>query len=200
MLPNKRKTGRPSKNVFSGQTEVGRQSAYSLVGIMRSIVIIMATAFLAPAQPALASDTDSRDCPITHGAQSLGPPYPKSENWYGSGAFAVKLPAHGKWATTKDDALVAARVSWFSPGFRPGMEENLNVKTRRIGKSENDSVVSGPTNAHSPSLGAWIMLTDIDFPSPGCFEISAEYLSQSIVFVVLVVDIDGNYRELNDAD
>ena len=45
VLPNKRKTGRPSKNVFSGQTEVGRRSAYSLVGIMRSIVIIMVTAF-----------------------------------------------------------------------------------------------------------------------------------------------------------
>ena len=167
---------------------------------MRSITVIMATTFLASTQPALASDSDSRDCPITHFAQSLGPPYPKSENWYGSEAFAAKLPSYGKWATTRDDALVAARVSWFSPGFRPGMEENLNVKTRRIGDSENDSVVFGPANAHSPSLGAWIMFTDIDFPSPGCFEISAEYLSQSIVFIVLIVDIDENYRELNDAD
>ena len=160
----------------------------------------MATMFLACAQPALASETDSRDCPITHAATSLGPPFPKSENWYGSQAFAVRLPAHGKWATTQDDALVAARVSWFSPGFRPGMEENLDVKTRRIGESENDAVVAGPTNSHSLSFGARIMLTDIDFPSPGCFEISAEYLSQSIVFIVLIVDIDENYRELNNAD
>ena len=129
----------------------------------------------------------------------LGPPFPESENWYGSEALAVMLPAEGRWATTKKDASIAVKLFWWSSGFKPGMEENLTVKIRNLSGGENDAVANRPTNAHAESLGGWTMLTGIDFRTPGCWEISGEYLGQTLTFVVQVVDVEQYLRERRDA-
>jgi hypothetical protein len=126
-------------------------------------------------------------CPRTVGYAALGEPLPKSGNWYGSHALAVNLPKNGVWSTTAPGAQIAVKLFWWSAGFRPGMESNLNVTLRELTGAANTAVVSKPTNAGAKSLGGWAMLTGIDFPEPGCWEITGKYLGQELTFVVETV-------------
>ena len=129
------------------------------------------------------------NCPVTLGTDRfLGPPFPESENWYGSEGLAVMVPGNRAWGTTGANALIAVKLFWWSAGFKPGMESNLNVSIRNLGGKLIDAVVSDPTNAHAESLGGWSMLTGIDFPSAGCWEITGAYLGQTLTFVIETVD------------
>jgi hypothetical protein len=132
------------------------------------------------------------NCPITVGSNTLGPPFPDSDNWYGSEALAVVLPADGIWGITGPDARIAVKLFWRSAGFKPGMESNLKVNITNLNGKPNDAVVKDVTNAgaDAESLDGWAMLTGIDFPSPGCWQITGEYLGQSLIFVVATVDFE----------
>jgi hypothetical protein len=135
-------------------------------------------------------------CPHTKGYEVLGPPLPKSESWYGSEALAVSLPKDGIWPTTARGALIAVKLFWWSAGFRPGMESNLSVTVRELAGARVSAVVSKPTNAYAESLGGWTLLTGIDFPEPGCWEITGKYLGQELTFVVETVraNVDDRSR------
>jgi hypothetical protein len=123
-------------------------------------------------------------CPRTIGYAALGAPFPNSQSWYGSHALAVSLPKDGTWPTTAPGARIAVKLFWWSVGFRPGMESNLKVTVSELTGAPVTAVVSRPTNAHAESLGGWTMLTGIDFPEAGCWEITGKYLGQEITFVV----------------
>ena len=141
----------------------------------------------------LAESGDS--CPITSGSDKfLGPPFPEAENWYGKESLAVILPANGLWPTTKSGHLMAVKLFWWSLGFEPGMESNLSVDIRSLNGKPVRAKINKPTNAHSESLGGWTMMTGIDFPDPGCWQISGEYLGQILTFVVETVDVDEYLR------
>lgn len=127
-------------------------------------------------------------CPVTVGSDSLGPPFPESENWYGSEALAVILPEDGRWGITGPNALIAVKLFVWSAGFKPGMERDLSVKIEPLSGQANDAVVGGATNAGAKSLGGWTMLTGIDFPSVGCWRLTLDYLGQSLSFVVETYD------------
>jgi hypothetical protein len=155
---------------------------------MKTVLAVLAlTAVLLSPASAVAEFT----CPRTIGYGSLGPPLPKSENWYGTDALAVQLPRTGAWPITAPGALIAVKLFWWSAGFRPGMESNLNVTIRELGGAEVTAVISKPTSAHAASLGGWTMLTGLDFPEAGCWEITGEYLGQSLTFVVETVKSDA---------
>ena len=111
-------------------------------------------------------------CPRTSGNASLGPPFPRSESWFGSEALAVNLHNNGVWKTTAPGAQIAVKLFWWSAGFKPGMEKNLKVSIRELSGAPMTAVVSRPTNAGAESLGGWTMLTGIHFPEPGCWEIT----------------------------
>src|SRR5262245_56413915 len=77
------------------------------------------------------------ECPRTLASgTSLGKPFPESENWFGSEALAVILPADGIWWGMGPQYHYRNKLFWWSTGFRPGMESNLIVKGKRLdGKS-----------------------------------------------------------------
>lgn len=128
-------------------------------------------------------------CPVSAGSdRTLGPPFPESENWYGSEALAVILPNDGIWGVTGPTARIAVKLFIWSVGFEPGMESNLAVKIENLNRQPNDALVKGVTNAKAESLGGWTMLAGLDFPSSGCWRITAAYLGQSLSFVVETVD------------
>lgn len=156
---------------------------------MRTVLAAQACVaiLLGPAASAAAEFT----CPRTVGHEALGPPLPKSENWYGSESLAVQLPPSGTWPTTAPGALIAVKLFWWSAGFRPGMESNLSVTIRELSGAAATAVISKPTNAHAASLGGWTMLTGIDFPQPGCWEITGKYHGQRLTFVVETVRAGG---------
>jgi hypothetical protein len=48
-----------------------------------------------------------------------------------------------------------------------------------------ESFVAGPaTNAHHVDFGGWAMLTGIDVPTRGCWELTGTFREQSVTFVV----------------
>src|SRR5262245_46454114 len=107
--------------------------------------------------------SQSTTCPVTIGTASLGPPFPQSENWYGSESLAVVLPEDGKWGITGPNARIAVKLFVWSVGFKPGMEQNLSVNVESLAGGPNDAVVKDVTNAGAASLGGWTMLAGIDF-------------------------------------
>ena len=147
---------------------------------MKSVVVLLfATATLLGSAAA-----PEVSCPRTVGSNALGPPLPASGHWYGSESFAVQLPPDGTWPTTAPEARIAVKLFWWSAGFKPGMESNLSVTLKELSGAPANAVVSRATNAHAESLGGWTMLTGIDFPDPGCWEITGRYLGQELKFVV----------------
>ena len=134
-------------------------------------------------------------CPVTPGPDEIfGAPLPKGKNWYGSESLAVKLPTDGIWPTTISGDLIAVKLFWWSVGFEAGMESNLTVDILSLNGKTVRAKVGKPTNAYAESLGGWTMLTGIDFPDPGCWQISGAYLGQILTFVVETVDVDEYLR------
>ena len=131
--------------------------------------------------------------------------------WYGTEGLAVELGS-GKWGTTHRH-----KVLWRSVGFRPGTESNLRIEIKNLlggpvtgSFSEARSFYPGTdwrglgledVEAAAQEILAetdgWFMLTGADLPEPGCWEISAEYLGQTLTFVVETVDsdVDGGSAE-----
>lgn len=137
------------------------------------LTALIPTAFLFGSMSANAAFT----CPRTLTDES---------NWYGSDALAVHIGPDAVMPTTAPGALIAVKMFWRSAGYKPFMERNLKIKVRELSGAPMTAVVSRPTNAKPPA-GEWMMLTGVDFPKPGCFEFTAEYLGQKLKFVIEVV-------------
>ena len=150
---------------------------------MKSVVALL----LVSAALSTSAVAAEASCPRTGGANALGSPFPTSEHWYGTESLAVQLPP-GAWPTTAPGARIAVKLFWWSAGFRPGMESNLSVELKELSGAPAGAVVSRATNARADSLGGWTMLTGIDFPTAGCWEITGRYLGQELKFVVETIE------------
>lgn len=167
-----------------------------------SELIVVAIVLVAPtsttADEAVSGTEMGDTCPVTLGTDELL--NSDSRNMYGSEALAVALPADGTWPITGPTGRIAVKLFWRSAGFRPGMERHLRLEIVNLNGGPNDAFVKDVTNANSVPddletarfdeewQDGWVMLAGIDFPSPGCWEITGEYLGQSLTFVVRTVD------------
>jgi hypothetical protein len=154
---------------------------------MRSHALIFAAAFAAlPVAGSLRAEEASTCLATLPSGVALGKPFPASESWYGSESLAVILPSGGIWTGMGAEHRYRDKLFWWSHGYRPGSESNMVVRGRRLDRDAPPADISRTTNAHSPSLGGWTMLVAVEFPSPGCWEITGEYLGQKLSFVVSV--------------
>lgn len=132
-----------------------------------------------------AAADESGNCPKTMPSDDLlAAPFPSSDRWYGSEALAVMLPLEGIWRGLGPRHRFREKLFWWSSGFKPGLESNLQVSARKLDGTGSEGDISQPTNAHAPDLGGWTMLVMVEFPSPGCWEITGTYLGQTLSFVV----------------
>ena len=171
--------------------------------------LLVAVASLHAAQ--LAAQTDD-SCPVTTADDPLaGIAIP---GWYGTASLAVQFSGQAMiWPTTPADALLAGRLQWRSSGFRPGTEAYLKIEVRNLKGGPVTARISEARNAYIPSVQPgraltreealamvreaegspenWWMLTGVDFPEPGCWEIAADYLGQKLTFVIESVPADA---------
>lgn len=153
----------------------------------------------------MAAAQSDHACPVTTSEDPLaGAAIP---GWYGTESLAVRFSDKAMiWPTTKPEALIAGRLEWRSSGFRPGSESNLKLLIENLQGRPVTARISGAQNAYMPSvqpggtltdseadalkremlvsLDRWRMLTGVDFPEPGCWRISADYLGQKLTFVI----------------
>lgn len=128
---------------------------------------------------------ESGACPTTvPSAALLGEPFPASDHWYGSETLAVILRPQGIWRGMGPGYNFRDKLFWWSLGFRPGLESNMEVSGRSLDNPALKADISRTTNAHAPSLGGWTMLVLVEFPAPGCWEITGRYFGQQLSFVV----------------
>lgn len=149
------------------------------------------------------------NCLRTTGADTaFRDPWPAASTWYGTEALAVVLPKDGIWPTTKPGNRISVKVFWYSTefqataerGFDDGAHMGFEARIRRLDSGPNDAVISGPNWAGLGGLGEnWTILTGIDFPSAGCWEITAEYLDQSLTFIVETIDRIEWRKRVEDA-
>jgi hypothetical protein len=102
---------------------------------------------------------------------------PEGNFWYGTEHL---------WTMIRRDSMRARRDKFFfwRPGYNGAVEPRPNLQV--IARSLDSGVaIVAPiaTNASHPSFGGWAMLTMIDFPSPGCWDVSATYGGYTIRFV-----------------
>jgi hypothetical protein len=179
----------------------------------RVTVFVSVVAFFGAAPLAAQSDDA---CPVTTTEDPLaGAALP---GWYGTESLAVQFSGGAMiWPTTKPGALLAGRLEWRSSGFIPSPESHLKVQIKNLRGGPVTARISGAQSASIPlvqpgrqlthseadalareaevSTERWRMLTGVDFPEPGCWEISADYLGNRLTFVIESVPID-KYRAL----
>lgn len=122
-------------------------------------------------------------------------PYPAiapSKNfWYGHEGLWTMLQSHGTWARLpRNDKGYRQKVFWWHPGFDGRVEArpNLIVTGRRLDGTESFVNPTPATNARHADFGGWTILTGIDVPTTGCWELTGTYRGQSVSFVVWITD------------
>lgn len=121
-------------------------------------------------------------------------PYPSrapyKNFWHGGERLWTMLEGDGTWAGLwRNDRGFRQKVFWWYPGFDGRVEArpDLIVTGRRIDGPE--SFTHRPaTNAHHVDFGGngWTILTGIDVPTTGCWELNGTYRGESVTFVVWV--------------
>ena len=99
------------------------------------------------------------------------------------------LGADGTWAgLPRNDRGFRQKVFWWYPGFdgRVEAQPDLNVTGRRLDGPESFVHAVPATNAHHVDFGGWTILTGIDVPTPGCWELTGTYRGQTVSFVVWI--------------
>ena len=123
-------------------------------------------------------------------------PYPSSPPddryaWFGTPELWTMLKRDGEvWDAA--NAPVAAQVKMFFwssnwAGMREEQEPGLTVVATRLdgpGTVRTDHA----TNAAAESLGGEAMLSGIEFPTPGCWQITASYRDAHLSFVAWITD------------
>jgi hypothetical protein len=120
------------------------------------------------------------------------PPYEASpgqdEFYFGTDDFWTILPSDGVWQTQHDQATYDRRkIPWFSKDYwwLSRSEEDLVVDAKRLDRAGSVHQ-PGATNAFTPERQTSAMLNSIEFPSTGCWEISAHWHDHELKFVVWV--------------
>lgn len=143
-------------------------------------------AFLLPNAP-----RNSAACPVTRKtAQVFVPPAPYPQVapygnfWYGSASLWLMLPSDGTWAQLR----FGDKMFWWSSGYTASAEPKpaLKISGKRLDGNETFEI-SDATNAYHSDFGGWAMLTGVQVPTSGCWEIRGEYHKTSTAFVVQVL-------------
>ncbi len=156
---------------------------------------------LAPASPQTSSELASAphyppvNCPVTTPPDPpfIPPaPYPQSPPgdyfWYGGASLWTALPQNGVWADLPHNPEgYTQKVFWWREGYSwtEEPEPKLLVTGQRLDTPAPPPNVSRATNAFAADIQS-AMLVGVDFPTPGCWEISGHYADADLSFVIWV--------------
>jgi hypothetical protein len=122
------------------------------------------------------------------------PPYAatpgQAEFYFGSDDFWTTLPNDGVWETQHDHSTYDRnKIVWFSKDYwwLSGMEKDLAVDAKRLDGAAKAVHMTWATNAFLPERQESAMLSEIEFPATGCWEVTAHYQSHELKFVVWVM-------------
>lgn len=148
------------------------------------------------AQVDLALSIPPADCPVTTpGKVTFEAPEPYSPDapwdgmfWYGFKGLWTALQTNGVWSGLPDNSEgYTQKIMWWSHYYslEDEPEPALVVFGRRLDADAPPLKFDGATNASAADIGD-AMLTGVDFPTLGCWEITGRYKKTGLTFVVWV--------------
>lgn len=134
-------------------------------------------------------------CPITQPQDPVYvPPEPYSPQapyglfWYGSDALWTALEPDGRWyALPHDEGAYGQKVFWWREGYDMTKENQpqVTVSGWRLDGDSPAFEQAGATNGYHADMGQF-MLTGVEVPAAGCWEITGHYREAELSFVVWV--------------
>ncbi len=172
------------------------------LALVAGVFIGLWGAQLLPREPAnrdlainpVSSATVAAGCPVT---RPPDPPFVPAEGpqrppdyehafWYGTDALWTMPTFGGTWALARgEDGWYTQKTFWWSKDFAE-IEPKITVTARRLDGSAAAIHTGRPTNAGSDFGSA--MLVGVEFPTAGCWELTAAYRGHSLSYVVYVQD------------
>jgi hypothetical protein len=135
------------------------------------------------------------DCPITVPSSSpVAVPGNTGPAWYGSEALAVQLPVNGQWRGLGAAHHYRNKTWFWRRGYDAASEARPDLTVAGVKVGDDSSAqqlhVGRATNAMGASWQQMLVL--VEFPSAGCWQVTATYtyagITQDLTFVVQVVD------------
>lgn len=160
-------------------------------------LIVLSQASVSQSSKAMNAVPDS--CPVTrpHRTSLFVPPFPFPATaspgtfWFGTDKLWTSLPADGTWKGLPHykpgDPTFRQKLAFWRQGYDPHAEPrpNLTVSGRRIDSQ------AGPLQSDGKGNGSWtrddqFIMTGINLPTTGCWEITGRYENDELTFVVWV--------------
>jgi hypothetical protein len=145
--------------------------------------------------PSLIPTSPLADCPVTQPQDPLfvpPEPYasiaPYGEFWYGTNDLWTMLQPDGQWyALPHDGDGYGQKVFWWREGYdmRTEQQPQITVSGRRLDGDAPAFEQTGGTNGYHADMGEF-MLTGVEVPTAGCWEITGRYGQAELSFVVWV--------------
>jgi hypothetical protein len=123
-----------------------------------------------------------------------------SHAWFGSEALAIRLPADGIWRGMGPEHHYRDKLWFWRRGYSARSESRpaLTLHGLKLGGGAEERLhIADATNAFGPGWDR--MLVGMEFPTAGCWRVTATYLhvgiESELTFVVEVVDSTQGGRE-----
>lgn len=149
------------------------------------------------AETSTASSIPPADCPVTTtGILSFEAPAPFSPKapwpgifWFGSEGLWTALHENGVWSALPNTSDgYTQKIMWWSSAYslKDEPQPDLVVSGRRLDADAPALRFYGATNAMADDIGE-AMLTGVEFPTLGCWEVTGQYKGAELIFVVWIV-------------
>jgi hypothetical protein len=139
-------------------------------------------------------------CPVTKPYQTslfVPPfPYPRKPSpgsfWVGTDKLWTSLPTEGAWrglrGYTPDDPTFRQKMFFWRQGYgSTERQPGLTVTGRRLDSPAPPLQVDKPSSGwFAPNSELSFMVTGVNFPTLGCWEITGRYKDDELTFVVLM--------------
>lgn len=137
-------------------------------------------------QALLRIDT-TQSCPVTLPNESRPPGQPRSVSWYGNGLLWAGLETNGVYAVAPDrvaeDGSIGNKLLWVTtpPSSRP------TISGERLDAPASPLKVLGVNQGSFSSAEKPSFMSGVNFPTPGCWRLTARVADVSLSYVVDVV-------------
>jgi hypothetical protein len=161
------------------------------------LLCLLSLSSLSLSQVGQEAPTVPETCPVTKPTdRPFVPPsaYPAKPGrgyyWFGTDSLWTSLPVIGAWRLghyESGDPTFRQKLFFWRQGYDPRTEPrpNLTVSGRRI------DAHAGPLLTDGKGNGSWIkddqfIVTGINFPTAGCWEVTGRYENDELTFVIWV--------------
>lgn len=163
-----------------------------LPGLLASLWLLLLLQVSVPQQSTTIQPQVPESCAVTRPLAHPfvpPPPYRSGINWFGTVRLWTVLPTDGTWPL--GEKTFWFRHEWGQYGRNRWISEKdaakLNVTARRLDGPAPPAEILKANSSYRAQDWKAFLVGGINFPTPGCWEVSGRYESDELTFVVWVV-------------